>query len=73
MLRSGNDQIAGITQVGSGGDALLAGATTYVGLRPGMDVWVGVDWDIAHSSGTLFMPLRRHVSFGLTQQFRLHL
>jgi hypothetical protein len=59
-------------QGGSGGDVLLAGATTYVGLRPGMHLWLGVDWDVAHSNGALFMPVRRHVSFGITQQFRLH-
>ena len=69
---SGDDRIAGVSQSGSGGDILLAGATTYFGLRPGMHVWVGADWDVAHSNGTLFMPVRRHVSFGITQQFRLH-
>ena len=69
---SGNDRIAGVSQAGSGGETLLAGATTYVGLRPGMHVWVGLDWDVAHSTGTPFMPVRRHVSFGITQQFRLH-
>ena len=72
-LHSADDRIAEITEVGSGGDALLAGATTYVGLRPGMHLWLGVDWDVAHSSGAQFMPVRRHISFGLTQQFRLHL
>jgi hypothetical protein len=72
-LHSGDDRISGITQVGSGGDVLLAGATTYFGLRPGMHVWLGMDWDVAHSNGALFMPVRRHVSFGITQQFRLHL
>jgi hypothetical protein len=72
-LHSGDDHIAGMAQPASGGDVLLAGATTYVGLRPGMHIWLGVDWDIAHSNGALFVPVRRHVSFGLTQQFRLHL
>ena len=72
-LHSGDDRIAGIIQTGSGGDLLLAGATTYFGLRPGMHVWLGMDWDVAHSNGALFMPVRRHVSFGITQQFRLHL
>jgi len=71
-LHSQDDCIAGITQKGSGGDVLLAGVTTYVGLRPGMHVWVGMDWDVAHSNGALFMPLRRHVSLGITQQFRMH-
>jgi len=71
-LHSGDDRIAGVLQNGSGGDVLLAGATTYVGLRPGMHVWVGADWAVAHSSGALFMPVRRHISFGITQQFRLH-
>lgn len=71
--RSEDDRIAGITRSGSGGDVLLAGATSYVGLRPGMHVWIGIDWDVVHSSSTLFMPIRRHISFGITQQFRLHL
>ena len=69
---SQDDRIAAITQSGSGGDVLLAGMTTYVGVRPGMHVWLGMDWDVAHSSGALFMPVRRHISFGITQQFRLH-
>ena len=72
-LHSGNDRIAEITQAGSGGDVMLAGATTYVGLRPGMHVWLGMGWDVAHSNGALFAPVHRHVSFGITQQFRLHL
>lgn len=72
-LHSQDDRIAGIIQNGSGGDALLLGAATYVGLRPGMHVWLGMDWDVAHSTGALFMPVRRHISFGITQQFRLHL
>ena len=71
-LHSQDDRIEGITQGGSGGDALLAGVTTYVGVRPGMHVWVGADWDVAHASGATFMPVRRHISFGITQQFRLH-
>ena len=70
---SQNDRIAGATRIGSGGDVLLAGLTTYVGVRPGVHVWLGVDWDVAHSTGALFMPIRRHISFGITQQFRLHL
>lgn len=67
-----DDRIMGINQNGSGGDALLTGITSYVGLRPGLHVWIGVDWDIAHSSGPMFMPVRRHISFGITRQFRLH-
>ena len=72
-LHSQDDRIAGVTQRGSGGDVLLAGITTYVGLRPGLHVWLGADWDIAHSTGVIFMPVRRNISFGITQQFRLHL
>lgn len=72
-MHSSDERIAGITQSGSGGDVLFAGATTYFGLRPGMHVWLGMDWDVVHSNGALFMPVRRHVSFGITQQFRLHL
>ena len=71
-LHSRDERIAGVTQNGSGGDVLLAGLTTYVGVRPGMHAWVGMDWDVAHSTGAMFMPVRRHISFGITQQFRLH-
>lgn len=71
-LHSGDDRIAGVMQNGSGGNVLMAGVTSYFGLRPGMHVWGAVDWDIAHSTGAMFMPVRRHVSFGVTQQFRLH-
>jgi hypothetical protein len=72
-LHSQDDRISGTNQNGSGGDSLLAGITTYVGVRPGMHVWAGMDWDVAHSTGAMFMPVRRHISFGITQQFRLHL
>jgi len=72
-LHSQNERIAEVNQNGSGGDVLLAGITSYFGVRPGMHVWVGMDWDVAHSSGAMFMPVRRHISFGITQQFRLHL
>jgi hypothetical protein len=71
-LHSQDDRIGGVTQSWSGGDVLLAGITTYVGVRPGMHVWLGMDWDGAHSTGAMFMPVRRHVSFGITQQFRMH-
>jgi len=67
------DRIAGATQFGSGGDVLLAGITSYVGLRPGMHAWIALDWDVAHSDGAQFMPVRRHISFGITQQFRMHI
>ena len=71
-LHNQDDSIAGVIQSGSGGDVLQVGATSYVGLRPGMHVWLGMDWDVAHSTVALFMPVRRHISFGITQQFRLH-
>jgi hypothetical protein len=71
-LHSQDDRIASVTQSGSGGNELLAGITTYVGVRPGMHVWLGMDWDVAHSSGAMFMPVRRHISFGITRQFRFH-
>jgi len=68
-----DDNIAGTTQKGSGGDTLLAGITSYVSPRPGMHFWLGMDWDVAHSNSASFMPVRRHISFGITQQFRVHL
>ncbi len=71
-MHSQDDRIAAVTESGSGGDVLLAGITTYVGVRPGMHVWLGMDWDVAHSAGAMFMPVRRHISFGITRQFRLH-
>ena len=73
LLHSQDDRIGGVNQNGSGGNALLAGITTYVGLQAGLHAWVGADWDIAHSTGTFYAPVRRHISFGITQQFRIHL
>lgn len=70
-LHSQDERIGGRTQNGSGGDALLTGITTYFGVRPGMHVWFGMDWDVAHSTGASFMPVQRHISFGITQQFRM--
>jgi hypothetical protein len=71
-LHSQDERIVGVNESGSGGDVLLAGITTYIGVRPGMHVWLGVDWDVAHSNVAMFVPIRRHISFGITQQFRLH-
>ena len=71
-LYSQNETVSGATQNGSGSNALLAGAATFVGVRPGMHLWFGMDWDVVHSTGALSMPIRRHISFGITQQFRLH-
>jgi hypothetical protein len=59
---SGDDRISGIKQAGSGGDVLLAGATTYFGLRPGMYVWLGMDWDVAHSYGASSRQLRYYTT-----------
>jgi hypothetical protein len=72
-LHSQEDRIGGVIQKESGGDVLMAGITTYLGVRPGMHLWLGIDWDSAHSNGAMFMPVRRHLSIGITQQFRLHL
>lgn len=72
-LYSQNQSVAGVTQNGSGSNALLLGAATYLGVRPGMHLWFGVDWAVAHSTGATSMPVRRHISFGVTQQFRLHI
>ena len=72
-LHSRDDRLGGTDQQGSGGSVLLAGVTTYVGVRPGMYLWLGLDWDVAHSTGAQFMPVRRNISFGITQQFRMHL
>ncbi len=72
-LHSQDDRIGGIEATGSGGNVLLAGITTYAGVRPGMHLWLGMDWNVAHSTGAFFMPVRRHISFGITQQFRLHI
>jgi len=72
-LHSQDDRIAGAAQHGSGGDELQTGITTYVGVRPGVHVWLGMDWGAAHSTGASFMPAGRHISFGITQQFRFHL
>ena len=71
-LHSQDDRLAGVKQSGSGGNELLAGITSYVGLRPGTHVWLGMDWDVAHSTAANFVPVRRRISFGITQQFRLH-
>src|SRR5215469_14280098 len=71
-LYSQNESVSGVTESGTGGNVLLAGLTTYLGLRPGMHVWLGMDWDVAHSTGAQFMPVRSHISFGITQQFRMH-
>lgn len=67
-----DDSISGVVQKGSGGDGLLVGATTYVGVRPGMHLWFGAAWDVVHSTGATFNPVRRRISFGITQQFRMH-
>lgn len=72
-LHSQDDRIARVSQNGSGGDVFLAGITSYAGVRPGMHVWLGMDWAAGHSTSPLFIPVRRHISFGITQQFRLHL
>lgn len=71
-LYSQDESISGVAEPGSGGNALLVGVTTYVGLRPGLHAWLGMDWDAAHTTGARYMPVRSHISFGLTQQFRMH-
>jgi hypothetical protein len=72
-LNTQDERVSGVTEVGSGGNVLLVGLTTYVGLRPGMHAWLGMDWDVVHSTGAQSMPVRSHISFGITQQFRIHL
>jgi hypothetical protein len=72
-LHSQDDKIAEANQHGSGGDVLLAGATTYFGVRPGTHIWLGMDWDVVHSNGEMFQPVRCHISFGITQQFKFHI
>jgi hypothetical protein len=66
-----DDRIAGVTQSGSGGDVVLSGVATFFGVRPGMHLWLAADWDSAHSADAAFMPISHHISFGITQQFRV--
>lgn len=70
-LHTNDEKIAGIFQQGSGGDVLLAGLTTYVGVAAGMHVWLALAWDVAHSDQENFSPVQRRISFGITRQFRL--
>jgi hypothetical protein len=70
-LHSSDQEIAGIKQSGSGGNVFLTGVTTYFGLSPGVHAWFGIEWAVAHSNGEKFSPLRRHISMGITRQFRL--
>ena len=70
---SQDDNIAGTSVADSGGDSLLAGVTTYVGIQPGTHIWFGADWNVAHSRTSAYTPVQRHFSFGITKQFRLHL
>jgi hypothetical protein len=62
--------VAGIRQEESGGNVFLAGVTTYVGLYPGVHAWLGLEWTIARSQGRNFTPIQRHISLGITRQFR---
>ena len=71
-LNTQDDRVSGVTEAGSGGNVLLVGLTTYVGVRSGMHAWLGMDWDVVHSTGAQFIPVRSHISFGITQQFRMH-
>ena len=68
-FHSTDEEIGGIKQPGAGGDVLLTGVTSYVGLAAGVHAWLGVEWAIAHSSEDNFTPARRHISFGITKQF----
>jgi len=71
-LHTQDDRFGRTTQKGSGGDVFLAGISTYVGVRPGMHAWFAMDWSAGHSNGPLFTPVRRLISFGITQQFRMN-
>lgn len=64
-------RVSGVSQSGSGGTLLMAGATTFFGVRPGTHVWFSADFDVAHSNGLTFSPVRRRFTFGITQQFRV--
>lgn len=65
------DRVAGITLKGTGGDILLVGVTNFVGVRAGTHIWFGIDWNVAHSNRTSFLPVRRHISFGITRQLQV--
>ena len=55
-----DDQIVGVTEYGSGGGDLLAGFTTFLGVRPGMHIWLAMDWDVAHWSNPGLGPEGSH-------------
>jgi len=69
-VHSADEEIAGNKQHESGGNVLLVGVTTYFGLAPGMHVWLGLEWAVANSHGENFNAFQRHISFGITRQFR---
>ena len=72
-LHSQDDRIAGVTQAGVVATFCLPELRPTWACAPECTSgwgWIGM-WRIPH--GALFMPVRRHISFGITQQFRLHL
>jgi hypothetical protein len=69
-IRSSDQRIGGVTVKISGGDVLMAGVTTYVGILPGIHAWFGAEWAVARSKHELFTPIERHISLGITRQFR---
>lgn len=65
------DRVGGIKQNGTGGNALLLGVTNFVGVRAGVHIWFGIDWEVAHSNNPYFLPVRRRISFGITRQLQV--
>ena len=63
------DRLAGATRQDSGGQMLLAGFATYLGLRPGMVAWFGADFPVVQTSTGAPTDLKRRIGFGITQQF----
>jgi hypothetical protein len=64
-----DDRVANVTQTGSGGDAFLIGITTYFGVRPGMHLWLGADWDSAILAGQHSCPSVITLVLGLRSSF----
>jgi hypothetical protein len=67
----GYDRVGAINQLDTGGEIASVGGATYFSPRPGLELWLGIDFPVIQRNHGIQDTTERHISFGIGKQFQI--